>query len=370
MKVLVIGGTGPTGPFIVHGLVERGHDVTLLHSGRHELDALPPESIVPLIHTDPFDAASFEAALAGRTFDVVFVMYGRLRAIAQILRGRVGHLITIGGIPVYAGFSDADIDIWPQGMRIPTRENAPVVGDAASERVRRIASTEALVFDLHPNAVHFRYPYIYGPHQLLPVEWTIVRRALDKRPVLLLADGGRTIMGTAYSGNAAHTVLLGFDHLEANAGEAFNVADDRQFDRAQVAEIVADELGHEWEVIGLPHEVARPASPTLQSPFSNHQLLDNAKARERLGYRDRYDPEAALRETVRWQREYLHGRSEEADKRLQDPFDYATEDRFIEAYRHFSSACKAIEFAREPGYGYGYYGTKDNPAGKRGSYLE
>ena len=108
MKVLVIGGTGPTGPFIVNGLVERGHTVTVLHSGRHEVDSLPPESVVPHIHADPFDAAAFEAALAGERYDAAFVMYGRLRSIAKTLQGQVGHLITIGGIPVYAGFADAD----------------------------------------------------------------------------------------------------------------------------------------------------------------------------------------------------------------------------------------------------------------------
>ena len=36
MDILVIGGTGPSGPLIVNGLVERGHSVTILHTGRHE----------------------------------------------------------------------------------------------------------------------------------------------------------------------------------------------------------------------------------------------------------------------------------------------------------------------------------------------
>lgn len=50
MRVLVIGGTGPTGPHIVNGLLERGHDVTILHTGGHETDAIPER--VPHIHTD------------------------------------------------------------------------------------------------------------------------------------------------------------------------------------------------------------------------------------------------------------------------------------------------------------------------------
>lgn len=42
MKALVIGGTGPTGPYIVKGLIERGYRVSIFHSGAHETD-LPDE---------------------------------------------------------------------------------------------------------------------------------------------------------------------------------------------------------------------------------------------------------------------------------------------------------------------------------------
>ena len=38
MKALVIGGTGPSGPYIVNGLLERGYDVTILHGGQHEVE--------------------------------------------------------------------------------------------------------------------------------------------------------------------------------------------------------------------------------------------------------------------------------------------------------------------------------------------
>ena len=41
MSTLVIGGTGPTGPFVVNGLLERGHDVTICHTGNHEVAEIP-----------------------------------------------------------------------------------------------------------------------------------------------------------------------------------------------------------------------------------------------------------------------------------------------------------------------------------------
>jgi hypothetical protein len=44
MRALVIGGTGPTGHFIVNGLRARGFAVAMLHSGRHELAEIPDDA--------------------------------------------------------------------------------------------------------------------------------------------------------------------------------------------------------------------------------------------------------------------------------------------------------------------------------------
>ena len=91
---LVIGGTGPTGPGVVEGLLDRGFDVTILHGGQHEAD-LPEE--VPHIHVDPHFAETLAPALGRRSFDLVVAQYGRLQMIADLLRGRTARLIAIGG---------------------------------------------------------------------------------------------------------------------------------------------------------------------------------------------------------------------------------------------------------------------------------
>ena len=71
---LVVGGTGPTGPHVVKGLLERGYRVTILHTGRHEVDEIT--DLVEHIHTDPFDAGQFAAAIGSATYDLSVVMYG------------------------------------------------------------------------------------------------------------------------------------------------------------------------------------------------------------------------------------------------------------------------------------------------------
>ncbi|MGZ4726560.1 MAG: NmrA family NAD(P)-binding protein [Acidimicrobiales bacterium] len=79
-RVLVVGGTGPTGVPLVRGLVDRGHQVTILHRGTHEDPETPSE--VEHLHADPYDADSLREVLDQRRFDLSVVMYGRLRAVA------------------------------------------------------------------------------------------------------------------------------------------------------------------------------------------------------------------------------------------------------------------------------------------------
>ena len=50
MKALVIGGTGPSGPHIVNGLISRGYDVSVLHGGQHEIRF---DEEIEHIHVDP-----------------------------------------------------------------------------------------------------------------------------------------------------------------------------------------------------------------------------------------------------------------------------------------------------------------------------
>ena len=85
-RILVVGGTGPTGLPLVRGLVERGHHVTILHRGLHEHDETP--SSVEHMHADPYDVDSLANTVGARTFDVTIVMYGRLRRIAELMVGR------------------------------------------------------------------------------------------------------------------------------------------------------------------------------------------------------------------------------------------------------------------------------------------
>ena len=51
MKALVVGGTDPTGTFLVRGLLEHNYQVAIFHRDTHESEEIPLE--VEHIHGDP-----------------------------------------------------------------------------------------------------------------------------------------------------------------------------------------------------------------------------------------------------------------------------------------------------------------------------
>jgi len=364
VRSLVIGGTGPTGHFLVNGLRARGHEVVILHSGRHEVAEIPAE--VEHIHADPFDAAAFTAALGSRSFDVCIATYGRLRRIAEAMVGRCGRFLSVGGVPAYRGYMNPGL-FAPPGLPVPTREDAALVSDEGDDaKGFRIVRTEEAVFSHHPQATHFRYPTIYGPYQPLPIEWCIVRRALDGRARLVLPDGGLTLSHRAYAGNAAHALLLAIDRPEEAAGEIFHCGDEELLTLRQIAEIAADALGHRFEIVSMPWELAVPARPLLGQPSPTHRVFDLAKLRQRLGYRDALPAREALARTAHWLAAHPPAPGGIEETVLEDPFDYAAEDALIEAWKRAIAGLRDVRFAREPGYTLSYSGPGGRPRSQAG----
>ena len=359
MNILVIGGTGPTGIPLVRSLVDGGHEVTLLNRGLHPKPETPAS--VPTLTADPYDEASLAAALDGTTWDVVVAMYGRLRRIAQQTVGRCGHFVSVGGVPAYRGWTDA----WqhdPPGLPVPIKEDAALVRDPLiDEKGYRIVRTEEAVFEHHPGAVHFRYPYVYGPHQVVPREWSIVRRILDGRRRIVVADEGLTLHHHGYTENLAAALQLGIEHPDRSAGTIFNAADEEVLTVRQVVELCADALDAALEIVSMPYDLAVPAWPLLAQPLPTHRVLDLTLLHHQLGHRDVVPARQALRETARWLAANPPAPGGPEETVLTDPFDYPAEDALIDSWLAARSSVVVPDFTTRPGYGLAYSGPSGRP---------
>src|ERR1044072_5403072 len=109
LRILILGGTGFTGPFQVRYAISRGHQVTVFNRGRTHSGVLPKEA-EQLIG----DRNGKLDDLKGRTWNVVIDNPATLpvwvRDAAQILKGNVDRYVFISSTAVYADASKQGLD--------------------------------------------------------------------------------------------------------------------------------------------------------------------------------------------------------------------------------------------------------------------
>jgi hypothetical protein len=156
------------------------------------------------------------------------------------------------------------------------------------------------------------------------------------------------------------------DKPQGSTGKIYNVADEVALSLRQVTEIIASTLQHELEIINMPYELAACTRPLVMQPLSTHRVQDISAIRNDLGYRDKVPPAEALARTAHWlmKNPPVEGGIEE--QVLQDPFDYATEDKLISRWQQLTAELADIDFVQEPGLGMAYSG----PGGRERSQRE
>jgi 2'-hydroxyisoflavone reductase len=109
LRILILGGTGFTGPFQVRYALERGHKVTVFNRGKSHPGELPKE-VEQLIgdrngQLDALKNRQWDVAIDNPTSVPVWV-----RDAGQILKGNVDRYVFISTISVYSDTSKANLD--------------------------------------------------------------------------------------------------------------------------------------------------------------------------------------------------------------------------------------------------------------------
>src|SRR5580658_6079520 len=93
MRILVIGGTGFIGPYVVRRLAEQGHEVAVFHRGQSKMD-LPAEHILG-------DRSALPKVQADVVIDLILSSGKQARALMDRFRGIARRVVAASSCDVY-----------------------------------------------------------------------------------------------------------------------------------------------------------------------------------------------------------------------------------------------------------------------------
>ena len=308
MRVIVIGGTGHVGTFLVPRLVAAGHDVVVV--SRSQRDPYQPHGAWNQVQrlTIDRDAAEkrgdFGAQIRNLKPDVVIDMIcftlDSAQHLVEALRGHVQHFLHCG-------------TIWTHGpsVEVPTTEEQPrrPFGDYGIKK----AQIEAYLLDearrcqfpatcLHPG-------HIVGPgwNPLNPQGHfnPAVFECIAHGEEIVLPNLGMESVHHVHADDVAQGFMAALAHWSAAVGQSFHMVSPAALTLRGYAEGMAQWFGvtskltylpwDEWKTTVSPEEAQATWDHIAHSP--NCSI---AKAQRLIGYQPRYRSLQAVQESVRW----------------------------------------------------------------------
>lgn len=310
-------------------LVEEGYDVTVGSRTETSLDGCRH---VPI---DRADDDAFARATAGDHDLFVDIVAFNEQHARQLMRleGHVGSLVVVSSVAVYA---DPDGKSWLDSKHAsghPITETDPVVTPIpdGSEYAGGKVAVETALMDSRLPVTILRPGAIFGPGDEGSREWWFVKRVVDKRETVLLADGGRGTFHPVSSSNVAEVIVAAG---ESPGRRAVNCGDPGPRNIRGICDAVAGAMEHKWDVIDIG---TAPDDTLGVTPWTTpHSIVfDLSVARDELGCSGTMPHEASLEQTVGWLLDVTEGRPWQealapAAAYYGNLFDYKAEDDFLE----------------------------------------
>jgi nucleoside-diphosphate-sugar epimerase len=320
MRIVVIGGSGHVGSFLVPRLVRAGHEVVNLTRGARDPYVVDEAwSEVEQIQVDRAaeDAAgTFGRRVAALEADVVVDMIcftpDSALALVEALRGHVGHLVHCGTIWRYGASVKQPMredDTSPPFGAYGTRKAAIAELLAAETRSGGLVTTV-----LQPGHISGPgWPPIGPLGNLDPAVWYAVSAGQE----IAVPGLGAELMHHVHADDVAQAFQLAVEHRSAAAGESFNVVAPSALTVRGFLVIAAGWFGQAARIRQVSWAEFRSAT-TKEFADSSWQHLSRSqyasieKARTLLGYAPAFEPEAAVLDGVRWL--IYHARLEVANR--------------------------------------------------------
>ena len=335
MRILVIGGTGFSGPHVVRRLNELGHELLLYHRGQVEADL--PDGIRH-VHGDRWHLDGATEELTRFAPQIVLDMIPRNEqdawAVVSLFKGIARRVVALSSQDVYRAYGRL-IGIESGAVEpVPLTEDAPLrtmlypywkrskrPHDPPNHYEKILAELIYMGDSELPGTV-LRFPMVYGPRDRQHRLFEYLKRMDDCRPAVVLEQGMANWRWTkGYVENVAVAVVLAVTDERAT-GQIYNVGEKETLSEAEWVRAIGVAAGWSGEVVIVPEDCV-PGHLVPDINTAQHLVVDTSRIREELGYTELVSRDEALRRAVAWER--VHP-PEEVDLKA---FNYAVEDALL-----------------------------------------
>jgi nucleoside-diphosphate-sugar epimerase len=308
VRIVVIGGSGHVGSFLVPRLVRAGHDVVNLTRGARapyvDDDAWSKVEQIQVDRTAEDATGTFGQRVATLEADVVVDMVcftpESAAALMEALRGHSGHLVHCG-------------TIWRYGLSLkqPMREDdtSPPFGEYGTQKA---AIAELLAAETRSGGLVttvLQPGHISGPGwppigplgNLDPDIWY----ALSAGQEIAVPGLGAELMHHVHADDVAQAFQLAIERRDAASGESFNVVAPSALTVRGFLDIAAGWFGQTARIRSVSWAEFRSGTTAAYADSSwqhlcRSQYASIEKARSLLSYIPAYEPEAAVLDGIRW----------------------------------------------------------------------
>ncbi|MGD9495911.1 MAG: NAD-dependent epimerase/dehydratase family protein [Armatimonadota bacterium] len=298
MRVCVIGGTGHIGQHLTPMLVEAGHEVTVVSSGRTPVPQGGAWEAVARVQLTYGAQGWTETIRELRPEVIIDILQGRSPELYAALRDVCAHFIVCGSLWMLGR---------PRVVPTPAVTQAPCLFEGYARRYEQMQATRERA---RADGIAFTAimpPNICGPGKI-PLDTKggrsiEVHRALQRGEAVMLPEPASNLIGPCDAADVAQAFLRAVQNREQAADGIFNVGSAYALTMAEFVQTYAAIYGVSIpvELVSWERFVAEVA-PELGANwhFQANMCPDIAPLRERLGYRPQYTPEQAMERAVRW----------------------------------------------------------------------
>lgn len=306
MRVIIIGGTGHIGTYLVPRLVEAGHNVVCVSRQQSNPYSNHPawKSVehVAIDREKAEEAGQFctqIAALKGEiVIDLICFTEESARKLAEALNGKIKHFLHCGSMWVH-GHSE----------QVPTTEEQirKPFGEYGIDK----AKIEAYLHTFHQES---GFPVtILHPGHIVGPGWLPVNPAgnfnpevfvrLAKGEEVLLPNFGMETVHHVHANDVAQAFIRSIENRDYAIGESFHVVSEQALTLRGFAEAMAEKFDQEANLKFLPWESWEKTVSNTDKEFTWDHIAHSpcgsiSKAKDLLGYQPQYSSLEAVYEAV------------------------------------------------------------------------